>query len=180
MDNEAYIIELTSMIEQHWASTGISLGLIIVYFVAKAITFRLIKQQARRNQIDYSRQLYIRKLSHFILVLLITALLGLAWEISLKGLSLYFASFFTVVGVALFATWSILSNLTASLVLFFFYPYRIGQTIKIIDGDNSQEGRILDINLFYIKIKNLDGDLVAYPNNLAMQKAIKVKNGEMH
>ena len=93
-------------------------------------------------------------------------------EVSFQGLSLYFASIFTVIGVALFATWSVLSNLTASVILFFFFPYRIGRKVKIIDGDNSIEGQIVDITLFHIKVETEDDRIVAYPNNLAIQKPI--------
>ncbi len=120
----------------------------------------------------------MRKLFDVLMTLIILSVLGAIWEISLQGLSLYFASILTVLGVALFATWSVLSNLTVSIFLFFFFPYRIGQKVKIIDGDNSIEGVILDINLFYIRIETDDKNIVACPNNIAVQKPwiIKFKN----
>ena len=99
-------------------------------------------------------------------------ILGLTWDISFEGLSVYFLSFFTVAGVALFASWSLLSNITSAILLFFYFPYRIGDRIRIVDGDNSIEGIVFDLNMFSIIIKNDDGQKVTYPNNLALQKAI--------
>ncbi|MDN5212989.1 mechanosensitive ion channel [Fulvivirgaceae bacterium BMA12] len=150
----------------------ITLILLVLFFISRSIIGKIVRKHAQKNKVVYSRELYIRKLVNLSLVLLLIILIGAVWEISFKGLSLYFASIFTVVGVALFATWSVLSNLTASIILFFFFPYRIGGSIKIIDGDNSVEGQIMDITLFYIKVETDDNKIVTYPNNLAIQKPI--------
>lgn len=151
--------------------TGITF---ILFLLGRIIIFKLIKKRSIIGNISSERVIYIRKITHFMLFALFLTILGAIWEISLQGLSLYFVSIFTVVGVALFATWSVLSNLTTSVLLFFFFPYRIGQTIRIIDGDNSIEGIIKDFNLFHIKIKTEDDKIVAYPNSLAIQKPIKI------
>ncbi|MEM6643413.1 MAG: mechanosensitive ion channel domain-containing protein [Bacteroidota bacterium] len=151
-------------------------GVIILFFsILRFIFARIIKKQARKNSISYDREIYMGKLFSLLMILVLLSLLGAIWEISLQGLSVYFASILTVLGVALFATWSVLSNLTASILLFFFFPYRIGQKVKIMDGDNSLEGIILDINLFYIKVETADGNEVAYPNNIAIQKPLIIK-----
>jgi small-conductance mechanosensitive channel len=42
-----------------------------------------------------------------------------------------------------------------------------------MDGDNSVEGEIIEITLFQIEIKDKEGDIYHYPNNLFMQKPIK-------
>lgn len=107
-----------------------------------------------------------------VLFLAFVVVLGIIWEVSLKGLSVYIASILTVVGVGLFATWSIVSNITASVILFFFFPFKIGSKVKIVDGDNSAEGEVIDLSLFSIQIKRLDGQYIYYPNNLAIQKSI--------
>jgi small-conductance mechanosensitive channel len=85
---------------------------------------------------------------------------------SFKGLSISFASIFTVIGVAFFAQWSILSNITASVLLFFNFSYKVGNKIKIMDGDNSVTGEVANVTLFTFQIKNESGELVNYPNNL--------------
>lgn len=171
MDFIGLLTDLESWFQDHLLSLAISLAIIILYLISRKVLRGLIKRHGAKHDFDKSRMLYISKITGLGNTLVFGVLLGFVWEVSLSGLSLYFASIFTVIGVALFAHWSILSNLTASVILFFFFPYRIGSHIKIQDGDNSIEGLILDIKMFYIEIEMEDGTRAAYPNNLAIQKA---------
>ena len=45
--------------------------------------------------------------------------------------------------------------------------------MKIVDKDMAVEGLVIDITLFYIKIKTEEGQIISYPNNLAIQKPIQ-------
>ncbi|MEM6523655.1 MAG: mechanosensitive ion channel family protein [Bacteroidota bacterium] len=164
--------EIITSIDQHYIQWSITIGLLVLLIIVRAIIIRMVSRHGIKNDVDKSRSVYIKKLINIVLIALFGSLIGSVWEISVQGLSLYFASIFTVVGVALFATWSVLSNMTASLVLFFFFPYRIGDKVRIIDGDNSVQGHITDITLFYVEIKGENEQLFTYPNNLAIQKAI--------
>lgn len=147
--------------------------LIILFFIAKKIVSKLIKNHATRLMHSKSRVTYVIKISNFGLSAVFITLIAIVWEISFSGLSIYFASFFTIAGVALFASWSILSNITAYAIIFFYFPFKIGSKIRIIDGDNSVEGNVEDMTLFFISIKLPTGEYVNYPNNLAIQKPIK-------
>jgi small-conductance mechanosensitive channel len=84
------------------------------------------------------------------------------------------SSVFAVVGVASFAQWSILSNISAGIIIFFSYPFKIGDKIKIHDKDFPVEGEIMDVKAFYIILQSSDDELITYPNNLLMQKGISV------
>ena len=167
-----YIENIINFLKTNAIQEVITLFLLMLFFISKSIFGKIISRHAQQNEVVHERGLYIRKLVNVILLLLLITIIGAVWEVSFQGLSLYFASIFTFIGVALFATWSVLSNLTASVILFFFFPYRIGRKVKIIDGDNSIEGQIVDITLFHIKVETDDDRIVAYPNNLAIQKPI--------
>lgn len=150
----------------------LTLVLLLGYFLVKKILSNRVLKRANKHDFDETRSQYIRKAIRMGLRLIVFITLGVVWEISLKGLSVYIASIFTVVGVGLFATWSIVSNITASVILFFFFPFKIGSKVKIVDGDNSAEGTVIDLSLFSIKIQREDGKEIYFPNNLAMQKSI--------
>lgn len=152
---------------------GFTLSLVIIFFIVRKILVNIVKKHAFKLTFSESRMTYVIKLTNFGLSLLFIILIGFVWELSLKGLSFYFASIFTVVGVAFFASWSILSNVTAYAIIFFYFPFRIGYKIRIVDGDNSIEGTITDITIFFIQIELSDGEAITYPNNLAIQKPIK-------
>lgn len=151
---------------------GLTIVLIILFFIARKIVSKLIRNHATKVMHSKSRVTYVVKLANFGLILCFITLIAIVWEISFRGLSVYFASFFTIVGVAFFASWSILSNVTAYAIIFFYFPFKIGSKIKIIDGDNSVEGKVDDITIFFISIKLPSGEKVTYPNNVALQKAI--------
>ena len=155
---------------------GFTLLLVIVFFIVRKILSNFIRKHGSRLTHTESRMTYVIKLTNFGLSLVFITLIAIVWELSLKGLSIYFASIFTVVGVAFFASWSILSNVTAYAILFFYFPFKIGSKIRIIDGDNSIEGTIEDISLFFIEIEIATGETITYPNNLAIQKPIKELN----
>ncbi len=169
MENIYFLQELQNNIFQ----ILVTLIAAVLYFIMRLIITRLINRHAKKNSIDISRKIYIRKLSNYLIFLLFFIIVAGVWEISFKGLSLGFASVFTVIGVALFAHWSILSNLTASIIIYFFFPFKIGGKIIVLEGDNSIKGTIMDISLFYINIKTDDQNLISIPNNLVFQKIMQ-------
>ncbi len=152
-------------------------GLILFFLLSRKVSSRIIHKYGRKKDISLPRVAYTIKYFNFIIFIFCLLVLGLIWDITFQGFSVYFLSFFTVAGVALFAAWSILSNVTAAVILFLYFPYRIGSRIRIMDGDNSVEGEVMDLNLFTMVIKAEDGDVVNYPNNLALQKGIRIREG---
>ncbi|OUR90894.1 mechanosensitive ion channel protein MscS [Flavobacteriales bacterium 34_180_T64] len=92
--------------------------------------------------------------------------------VGVTDLALVFSSVFAVIGIGLFAIWSILSNVTSGIIMFFSFPYKIGDKIKIHDKDYEIEAVIEDIRSFQIHLRQDNGNLVTYPNNLLLQKPV--------
>src|SRR5690606_404734 len=166
--------QIFAFIERYDVQLIATIIIMVAFFSSRKISAALVKRYGVRHEIELSRILYTTKYVNFVITVVALMMLGVTWDISFEGLSVYFISFFTVAGGALFAAWSILSNITASILLFFYYPFRIGSQIRIIDGDNSVEGLVYDMTMFSIFIRTDDGMTVAYPNNLAIQKPIKL------
>ncbi len=152
----------------------LSLAVVLTYFILRRLSSRSIFRRALVFNFDQARIAGIRQIFRILIGIFMLVLLGMIWEVSLEGLSVYIASILAVIGVGLFATWSIVSNVTASIILFFFFPIKIGSKIKIIDGDNSVLGEVLSLSPFSIRIKTSDESEVYYPNNLAIQKGISL------
>ena len=133
------IDNVITTIEKYYPQLSITAILILLFLILRSILLKIVKKHSQINDLTNTREVYIKKLISIGLILVFTSAIGMVWEMSVKGLSIYFASIFTVIGVGLFVNWSILSNLTASVILFFFFSYRIGCEIKIVDGDNSIE-----------------------------------------
>ena len=89
-----------------------------------------------------------------------------------EQLAVVFSSVFAVIGIGLFAIWSILSNVTSGIIMFFSFPYKVGDKIQIHDKDFPIEAIIEDIRAFQLHLRLDNGNLVTYPNNLMLQKAV--------
>ena len=145
--------------------------LALTWFVAKA--FRaLIEKVGAEKQISEKRVASVRKVVQSVIYLAGLILLTLILGIDYNHILLFASSAFALLGVALFAQWSILSNVTASVIVYFFFPYRIGDDVRVVDGDDSIHGTIKEITLFHVILVDEKAQIVTYPNSLVFQKAV--------
>lgn len=161
----------------------IALTLLIYVGVYRALS-RVIKRIGEANEVRASRTAYVNKTIQIVLVLITIGIISLILGIDYGELSIFISSAFAVIGVALFAQWSILSNITASIIIFFGFPYRLGDNIRVVEpglGEEIFEGMIKEISLFHVLIKKSNGDEITYPNSLLLQRPViklKSKDGD--
>ncbi|MCU7553682.1 mechanosensitive ion channel family protein [Alteromonas sp. ASW11-19] len=98
----------------------------------------------------------------------------LAWGVDFSGLLVLSTSIITLTGVALFASWSLISNITAYFILLTNVAYRRGNAVRIIDGDNYVEGTIADIGPFSTRLVTAERETVLYPNNLVLTRPVLI------
>ena len=151
--------------------TGI---LLIVLILLRIIADKLIRRYAKTSQILEHRANLVIKYVHIFINLFIIISLIVIWGVQTKDIFITISSITTVIGVAMFAQWSILSNITSGMILFFSFPFRIGDTIKIHDKDFPIEAEIEDISAFHVNLKTKDGEKIIFPNNLLLQKGISI------
>jgi small-conductance mechanosensitive channel len=153
-----------------------TLIVLLVYFILRVSIAKLVRRFATTNEVLEHRTNLIIKYINLLLGILALISITIIWGVKKDQILLFISSVFAVVGVASFAQWSILSNITAGIIIFFSYPFKIGDRIKIHDKDFPIEGEIDDIKAFYVILKSSDGEMITYPNNLLMQKGISVVN----
>lgn len=146
----------------------------ILLWLSKYVFKKVINSYGKRLQKSELRIKQIRRVINILLnVLFIVSVLSV-WGRS-QSILVFLTSAFAIVGVALFAQWSILSNITAGLIMFFGAPFRVGDHIRIIDKDVPIEAVIEKIETFYTHIRTPDNELIVLPNNLFLQKMVSVK-----
>jgi len=148
----------------------------LVLFITRTLSIKIIRKVSRIGDMDILRsRLIIKYVSVGHTILLVIALI-LIWGVPFQDIGVVLSSVFAVIGVALFASWSILSNITAGVILFFTFPFKIGDKIRILDKDLHEplECVIEDIRAFYLYLRTSNGELVTYPNNLFLQKAVSL------
>ncbi|ENK2080961.1 MULTISPECIES: mechanosensitive ion channel family protein [Vibrio] len=145
---------------------------LIAYRILKRIVNRAILNLATTKGVKKARLSFIQRCFNVALLFLTASIFAIATGIGYGDVSLFLSSIFAVLGVAFIAQWSILSNITASFLIFFVFPYRVGDRIKVVDKDEDICGEIQEISMFHVLIKHDNGNLITYPNNQILQKAV--------
>lgn len=153
------------------------LGLIIVLFI---ITRRWVasafKRLVKNKKATLKRKLMVRQMLLVIHLVAFLIIGSMTLGIDYGKFTVFLSSAFAVLGIALFAQWSILSNITAGILIFFNFPYRVGDTVRIANKDFDLTGMIEEITTFHVLIRHADGNLITYPNSLILQTpVIKLK-----
>ncbi len=152
-------------------STGI---LLLIVFLLRLMISKLVRRFAKSSEIIEHRTNLVIKYIHLLITILAIIAFIIIWGVQTKDIFIAVSSFTTVVGVAMFAQWSILSNITSGIILFFSFPFKIGDIIKIHDKDFPIEAEIEDIRAFHVYLKTKDGEMITYPNSLLLQKGISI------
>lgn len=145
---------------------------LIAYRILKRIVNRAILNLATTKGVKKARLSFIQRCFNVALLFLTASIFAIITGIGYGDVSLFLSSIFAVLGVAFIAQWSILSNITASFLIFFVFPYRVGDRIKVVDKDEDICGEIQEISMFHVLIKHDNGNLITYPNNQILQKAV--------
>lgn len=147
--------------------------IIVIYFVFRSLTFRIYRSIGKKKNYDRDRIIASSKVTVNIISILTIVILLFVWGIGYKGIHIYLTSIFAVIGIAFFATWSVLSSITSGIIIYFTSDLRLGDPVRIMDGENTVEGKIIEFGLYAIRIREREGhNIIIYPNNLAVQRPI--------
>jgi len=132
-----------------------------------------------QNSVDASglNQETATKASHLVWIvssLLLGVVLLFVWGVDIQHILIIGTSTITLLGVALFANWSLLSSITAFVVLLIHPSYRRGNYLRIINQDNYYEGYISEINLFHTKLITDEREVFLYPNNALLTAPVMI------
>lgn len=153
-----------------------SLVVIVIFILIRTASNIIIDKTKTSRLIQKSRAKIIKKGVNLILMVLLITMIFIIWGVNQSALAFYIGSILTIVGVAFFAQWSILSNITSSIILFFNHPVKLEDTIIIMEAKEYEiEGRVSNIGLFFVTLKTTENEEITLPNNVFLQKLIKKK-----
>jgi small-conductance mechanosensitive channel len=156
-----------------------SLILLLAMAGVKILLRSFINRLMNKLHFAAERKRIISKIINFFIILFTFVVLIAIWGVDPQQLILFITSALTILGIAFFAQWSILSNITSSLILFFHHPIRIGGYVKILDKDYPIEGVVENISLFFMYIRTANNEVVSIPNSILLQKTISLEADEM-
>src|SRR5690606_21366399 len=112
-----------------------SVIIIVIFIIIRALARLAIRKIGHKSGVNEARIALICRYLTVSLVFLLLLIEAFILGVDGKDISLVFSSVFAVIGIALFAIWSILSNITSGIIMFFSFPYKVGDKIQIHDKD---------------------------------------------
>ena len=148
--------------------------LILIIPIARYVVKKITLKYSQHSSFKESRTRIMLKCLYISINVTAIVLLFVIWGVEPQNILISLSSIFAVIGVAMFAQWSILSNLTSGVIIFFTMHIKIGDRIKIYDKDFPIEAEIIDMKSFSMYLKTDNGEQIIYPNNLILQKGVSI------
>lgn len=147
---------------------------IILLTVAHFLTRHVIKSFLKKFTFTNQRRKLTIRMINVLLSLTAIVFIAAIWGVNQSDMVVFISSVIAVLGIAFVAQWSILSNITAGLILFFNHPLKLGDHIKIIEKDFIIEGKVDDISFFFVHIKTPENEKITISNSMILQKTISI------
>ncbi len=153
-----------------------TLLVVLAVFIGRRIMAGILKKVYQNLHLQERRFRLVNKIKDIILYLVALVFVLTIWSVGQHEIFLFVSSFLTILGITLFAQWSLLSNITAGIILFVNHPAKVGDRIQVLDKEFNVSGDISDIGLFFISITTDDGAETTIPNSLIFQKMVRIGN----
>ncbi|EIQ00911.1 small-conductance mechanosensitive channel [Opitutaceae bacterium TAV1] len=82
------------------------------------------------------------------------------------------ATMLAMIAIGFVAVWSVLSNVSCTMVILMSRTFEVGDEIEFTDPAGVR-GKVVNLNFVYTTLQDQDGRLIQVPNNMFFQKIIK-------
>ncbi|MFM2386988.1 MAG: hypothetical protein RL660_1745 [Bacteroidota bacterium] len=149
--------------------------IIVAIYVALHFTFKvIINNFLKKTRLERGRRkMAIRTVNLFMAITTIILLTGV-WGFKQSDIALFASSILTAIGVAFFAQWSLLSNISSSILIFFNHPVKLGDYVKVLHKDYNFEGEVVELNYFFVHVKTEDNAIITIPNSHFFDKSFSI------
>jgi len=104
----------------------------------------------------------------------VIVLLTEVWGFTQNEIVLFASTILAALGIAFFAQWSLLVNVTSSILIFFNHPLKLGDYIRVLNKDYHYEGEVTEMNYFFVHLKTNDNEINSIPNSHFFEKSFSV------
>ena len=153
-----------------WPQMLLTLLAISLYFLSQRLVIPRLETAIKKGMLKNSALRKAVNIYRLIYGLLAAAVILLIWGFNFQWLIAVSSGIIALTGVALFAQWSLLSNITAYFILLVHDAFKRGSFIRVIEADNYVEGYISEINVFGTTLITGEREYVVYPNNLIISR----------
>jgi small-conductance mechanosensitive channel len=155
------------MPETAWIIVRIAIILIAGYLLT-GLALRGIQTAGTKANIPVMLLQPLRNMLKLVAVAIILTLVAGQFGIELMTI---LTATVAMVAIGFIAVWSMVSNVTATLLLVTVRPFNIGDTVQF--AGEEVKGKVVDVNLFYTTLQPEGEDCFQIPNNMFFQKVLK-------
>ncbi|MGR8949547.1 MAG: mechanosensitive ion channel domain-containing protein [Gammaproteobacteria bacterium] len=163
------ILDFPWLYDHAW-ECAITIALLLAYLLADRFGSPRIEEKSDDSHFSAGAAAKAINIARVLFALVGIPILLIIWGVNFGSIVVFATTTVTLIGVALFASWSMLSNITAYFVLLLHPAFRRGNFVRIIDADNYVEGYISDLSLFNAKLITESREIIMYPNNLLLTR----------
>lgn len=147
---------------------------IAFFFLLRFASIALLAKIQKKYDYSKYRIRPIQKTINVFTLAILVIFIVAVWGVEQANIITFITTALTVVGIALVAQWSILSNISSAIIIFMSHPVKLGESVTIIDKDFDIKGQVSDIGLFYVILNTDNHEKIMIPNNVFLQKATKI------
>jgi len=167
--------DLSPVFQQALVAAPAALAIVLGAFalnvlVSRGLRFIVDKASVDHEAVDPLGKL-VRWLVNVAAVVLLLGVLGF----NLGGLWAMMATALGMVAIGFVAVWSVLSNVSCTVIILLYRPFEVGDEVEI--AGEPIGGKVAALNFLYTTLHTADGALLQVPNNLFFQKVIKRRRG---
>jgi small-conductance mechanosensitive channel len=155
-----------------------TIAIVALYVVAFFVTKTIINNALKNTQLQRARRKIIIKAIQLLTTIMLLVLIAGIWGLEQNEIAVFASTILTALGIAFFAQWSLLSNITSGIILFFNHPLKLGDNIKILDKEFPVSGEVTELSYFFVHIKTFEGETITIPNSLVLQKSIAITESQ--
>lgn len=161
--------------------------IVLVAWALNRLFRRLIARAGQHYDLPPELLVPLRGVIRWIIIATTVLLLLERLGVSATVLWTAFTGFATVGAVAFFAAWSVLSNLFCAMLIITVGPFRLGDSIELLDTAEKPgaKGRVIDINMLYTTLQDAHApegapNILQIPNSLIFQRVVRRWKGGLH
>jgi len=150
---------------------GINILLAILLFIVGRIAIKclckIIKRHLDRSNIDSGISQFINSFARVALYVLLVFLIAQVVGVESSSAAALLASAGVAMGLAMQGS---LSNMAGGVLILLLKPFVVGDYIIAHNGNN--EGKVVEISMFYTKLHSIDNKVVIVPNGMLSNSSI--------
>jgi small-conductance mechanosensitive channel len=172
--------QFAGWMNDHGVRVGALLGSVLVVVLGavvialtRRLLFRLLAKNHARIGLSYGTSVMLTRTVTAVLWILVALVVLEVWGIRASGLWTSFISIATLIGVGFLATWTMVSNVTATFFLTIWRPFDLGDEVEVLP--ENLKGRVIDRTMMFTVLREEEGTTIQVPNNLFFQRLFRVK-----